>query len=88
MTKLNLKEIKNILIKKSLSEFENEILESINADFENLFNKKIKDYQNKLRVIKNDEKKEHLKAIDYLSKSQIESLPSWVKKDINNAQII
>lgn len=88
MIKLNLKEIKNILIKKKLSKFENEILESINIDFNNILNKKIKDYQNKLRVIKNDEKKEHLKAIDYLSKPQIENLPNWVKKDIENAQII
>lgn len=88
MIKLNLKEIKNILIKKNLSKFENEILESLNADFDNLFNKKIKDYQNKLRIIKNDEKKEHLKATDYLKKSQIEKLPNWVKEDIENAQII
>ncbi|EAL3377507.1 RNA methyltransferase, partial [Campylobacter jejuni] len=49
---------------------------------------KIKEYQNKNRIKKNDETKIKYRAIEVLSKEQIKTLPSWVKDDIEKAYVL
>ena len=49
---------------------------------------KIKNFSNKNRILKNEDKKANFPAKDILSKEEIEKLPTWVKKDIDNSIII
>lgn len=88
MGKLDYKLLKDLIKKKSLSEFENELLSSLEDEFELLLSRKLKEYKNKLRILKNDTKKEHSKVIDILSQDEIEKLPNWIKCDIENSIII
>ena len=85
---INNKKIKELLNKKNLSEFEDEVINDLEKEFGVLLNRKLKECKNKLRIIKNDDNKEHTKAKDYLTKEQILELPTWVKEDIDNAYLI
>jgi len=88
MTMIDKKKIAEILKKKKLEKFQEDFLIEIEEEAQNLIKEKIKQYKNKNRIVKNDEKKEHFLAREILSKEQIKNLPSWVKKDLKNAVII
>lgn len=79
--------ITNLLKKKKIENC-NEILNEIEKSVKDIVAIKIKEYQNKNRIKKNDETKIKYKAIEALSKEQIRTLPSWVKDDIEKAYVL
>lgn len=79
--------ITNLLKKKKIENC-NEILNEIEKSVKDVVAIKIKEYQNKNRIKKNDETKIKYKAIEALSKEQIRTLPSWVKDDIEKAYVL
>ncbi|WP_103605221.1 class I SAM-dependent methyltransferase [Campylobacter concisus] len=79
--------ITNLLKKKNIKNCD-EILNDIEKLVKDSVATKIKEYQNKNRIIKNDETKIKFEAIKKLSKEQIKTLPSWVKDDIEKAYVI
>ncbi|WP_299548759.1 DNA methyltransferase [uncultured Helicobacter sp.] len=79
--------ITNLLKKKNIENC-NEILNEIEKSVKDVVATKIKEYQNKNRIKKNDETKIKYRAIEILSKEQIKTLPSWVKDDIENAYVL
>ncbi|EPE3793703.1 DNA methyltransferase [Campylobacter lari] len=79
--------ITNLLKKKKIENC-NEILNEIEKSVKDVVAIKIKEYQNKNRIKKNDETKVKYKAIKTLSKEQIKMLPSWVKDDIEKAYVL
>lgn len=85
---VDFKKIRTLIIKKGLEEYQDDIINEINESLDFLIKDKIKKYSNKNRVSKNDKTKETYDIKDILSGDSIEALPSWVKKDIENAHII
>lgn len=79
--------ITNLLKKKKIENC-NEILSEIEKSVKDVVTTKIKEYQNKNRIKKNDETKIKYRAIEALSKEQIKTLPSWVKDDIEKAYVL
>lgn len=79
--------ITNLLKKKKIENC-NEILNEIEKSVKDVVATKIKEYQNKNRIKKNDETKIKYRAIETLSKEQIKTLPSWVKDDIEKAYVL
>ncbi len=79
--------ITNLLKKKKIENC-NEILNEIEKSVKDVVATKIKEYQNKNRIKKNDETKIKYRAIEALSKEQIKTLPSWVKDDIEKAYVL
>ena len=67
--------ITNLLKKKNIKNCD-EILNDIEKLVKDSVATKIKEYQNKNRIIKNDETKIKFEAIKKLSKEQIKTLPS------------
>lgn len=82
------KRILELIKRKKLDSFENELLDEIELATQELVKEKIKKYKNKNRIIKNDNKKIHFPVREILNKNEIAELPSWVKRDIDNAIII
>lgn len=80
--------IKEFIYKKKLDDYYEELFPEICGAIENIVNEKAKKYLNKKRIVNNDNSKNHYLAKDTLTSLQISSLPSWVKKDINNAVIV
>ncbi|MBK1991878.1 RNA methyltransferase [Campylobacter sp. 2018MI35] len=79
--------ITNLLKKKKIENC-NEILNEIEKSVKDVVATKIKEYQNKNRIKKNNETKIKYRAIEALSKEQIKTLPSWVKDDIEKAYVL
>ncbi|EGE9808217.1 RNA methyltransferase [Campylobacter jejuni] len=79
--------ITNLLKKKKIENC-NKILSEIEKSVKDIVAIKIKEYQNKNRIKKNDETKIKYRAIEVLSKEQIKTLPSWVKDDIEKAYVL
>jgi DNA modification methylase len=88
MKLLNKEYIQKVLKKRKLTEFEDEILQDLEEELKKIINDKIKEKKNKLRIIKNDEKKEHIPAKDFLKEEQIEKIPDWVKENLDKSYII
>jgi len=85
---INNQKILELIKGKKLEKFQTDILEELNENMDNLVKEKIKKYNNKNRVVKNDNKKENCPALKILNNEQIEKLPNWVKKNIEKAIII
>jgi 16S rRNA G966 N2-methylase RsmD len=64
------------------------LIEELVQNFNSLVETKVRLEKNKGRIAKNDSSKVSQPAIDLLSKEQLQSLPSWVKKQIDSAAII
>lgn len=64
------------------------LLEELVLSFNALLETKVRQEKNKSRIVKNDAQKESQPAKDALSKQQIDSLPSWVRKQLDTATII
>ncbi|ELE4020331.1 RNA methyltransferase [Campylobacter jejuni] len=79
--------ITNLLKKKKIENC-NKILSEIEKSVKDIVAIKIKEYQNKNRIKKNNETKIKYRAIEVLSKEQIKTLPSWVKDDIEKAYVL
>ncbi|GAA0305672.1 hypothetical protein GCM10009128_26300 [Psychrosphaera haliotis] len=88
MSYLNQGALSKLLKKKKLEEYE----DSLTLEIENILQKAIDDkiriIKNKNRVIANDNAKEHFAATDIFDDNQISRFPSWVREDIDNAQVI
>lgn len=82
------KKILELIKKKNLDKFQDDILNEIEIFTYEIIKKKIREYSNKNKIIKNGNEKINFPAKEILSKSDIEKLPKWVKEDIENAIII
>lgn len=82
------KKVLELIKKKKLDKFQDELLSEIELATQEIVKEKIKNYRNKNRIVKNDDKKIHLPTKEVLSKDEIEKLPNWVKKDVDNSIII
>lgn len=88
MKLLNKSYIQELLKKRKLTEFEDELLEDLEKELKKILDDKIKEKKNKLRILKNDAKKEHIPAKFGLLEEQIQKLPDWVKEELENSYII
>jgi len=82
------KELIKILQKKNLDKYSNEIMEDLTSIVKKALDNKIKEIKNKQRIIHNDDTKVHFNAKETLSNEILNNLPSWVKEDIETAQIV
>jgi DNA modification methylase len=85
---LNEEEIKSIIKKKNLTKFSDEIIEQLGSDFKRNIDSLLKTYKNKERIAENDAQKENLPFLDVYPDYDLTKIPSWVRKDIENANII
>lgn len=77
-----------VLKKRHLEEHENEIQKFLSSSIERLLEEKIKEIKNKKRVINNDSDKEKVLAKSVLNKEKIQKLPSFVKKNFDDAFLL
>ena len=85
---LNIDLLDNLLKSKSLKDHSDEMIEDLEKLVSQYIVDKSKEIKNKSRIIKNDLEKDQLPAEPNLTKEQIKSLPSWVKKDLKNSHLI
>jgi len=85
---LNLDLLDNLLKSKSLKDHSDEMIDDLEKLVTQYITDKSKEIKNKSRIIKNDLEKDQLPAEPNLTKEQIKSLPSWVKKDLKNSHLI
>jgi len=85
---LNKEELAAIIKKRKLEEFEEDIVKEIEEELQVLLQEKVKEKKNKLRIIKNDQNKEHIPVKELWSEEDIKKLPDWIKEDIDNAYFI
>lgn len=88
MTMIDNKKILELIKKKGLDKFQDDILNELETSTSEIIKNKLKEYSNKNRIVKNDNKKISFPAKEILSKDEIKKLPKWVQKDIDNAMII
>ncbi len=88
MNLINKLEVKKLIKKRKLDQFEEDILQELEAQIKTLIQEKIKEKKNKFRVIKNDQNKEHIPVKQLWNKKQISQLPDWIKEDIDNAYFV
>lgn len=85
---VNEQELSRFLKKSKLEEYEKDILKELTITIDKTLKDKIKIIKNKRRIITNDSAKGHIPAKEVFSDNEIMVLPSWVKDDIDNAQVI
>ena len=88
MTMIDNKKILELIKKKGLNKFQDDILNDLETSTSEIIKNKLKEYSNKNRIVKNDNKKISFPAKEILSDVEIKKLPKWVRKDIDNAIII
>lgn len=88
MTMIDNKKILELIKKKGLDKFQDDILNDLEISTSEVIKNKIKEYSNKNRVVKNDNKKVSFSAKEILNENDIKKLPKWVKEDIENAMVI
>ena len=88
MKYINKEEIKKVINKRKLNSFEEDILNELQEEIESLLQEKLKEKKNKLRIIKNDQNKEHIPVKELWSEEEIKNLPDWIQQDIDNAYFI
>ena len=82
-----IKKLENQLLKLSKNAREKYVIE-LNNELNLLISRKTKEIKNKLRLHKIDENKTNLPAKSFLSKKNLEKLPSWVKNEIEESSIV
>jgi len=85
---LNKKKIKDNIKQKKLDSYQEEIIKELDKIVNDKFNRIIKKYRNKIRLNKIDEKKEHIKFVDYYKGIDVETLPSWIIDDLENVKVV
>ncbi|HOR82985.1 MAG TPA: site-specific DNA-methyltransferase [Bacteroidales bacterium] len=88
MTMINNKKILELIKKKGLDKFQDDILNELETTTSEIIKNKLKEYSNKNRIVKNDNKKISFPAKEILNEVEIKKLPKWVREDIDNAMII
>ena len=84
----NKSKISELIEKKWLECYSEELIEEIETAFSDTLSQKLKKYKNMNRLRKIDEKKDHSNLEDFFTDEEIDSLPSWVKKEKDTAQVI
>ncbi len=82
------KKVFELIKKNKLGKFQHDLLNEIELATQEIVKEKIKIYNNKNRIIENDNKKTQLSAKEVLNNLEIKKLPVWVRKDIDNSIII
>jgi len=85
---INNKKILELIKKKGLDKFQDDILNELETATSEIIKNKLKEYSNKNRIVKNDNKKISFPAKEILNEVEIKKLPKWVREDIDNAMII
>jgi len=88
MTMIDNKKILELIKKKGLDKFQDDILNDLEISTSEIIKNKLKEYSNKNRIVKNDNKKISFPAKEVLNDVEIKKLPKWVREDIDNAIII
>jgi len=88
MTMIDTKKISELIKKEKLDKFQDDILNELETATSEIVKNKLKEYGNKNRIVKNDNKKVSFPAQEILNENDIKKLPKWVKEDIENAMII
>jgi DNA modification methylase len=86
----------NFLNTKALNDFferkgikvDDVLIDELSANLNSLLETKVRHSKNKGRIAKNDAAKESYPAKDHLTLEQIQSLPTWVRNQIETANII
>ena len=85
---INFSNLKNLINKKNLDNFKDEIIDDISDSINKIINEKIKKYSNKNRIINNDNLKESYDPFEILSEEEIKNLPSWIRSQLTTSRII
>jgi DNA modification methylase len=86
---INIDELENLYKQKNIDRnLYNEINNEIEKRIEEFLSIKFKEISNKKRLSKIDNEKDSIDAKSVLSKKQLNNLPSWLKKDIDNLKVI
>ena len=85
---LDKKKLLKIIKKNNLENYSEEMISQLSIVIEKTLNDKIKEIRNKKRIIANDNAKQHLPATNVFNASEISHFPSWIKKDIENVQVV
>jgi len=88
MTMIDNKKILELIKKKGLDKFQDDILNDLEISTSEIIKNKLKEYSNKNRIVKNDNNKISFPAKEVLNDVEIKKLPKWVREDIDNAIII
>jgi 16S rRNA G966 N2-methylase RsmD len=80
--------LKEYLFGLGVEEVHSDMLAGLLKELESKAKEQAKIKKNKNRIKANDDAKAHVSAESALSKDEIETLPSWVKKEIKNSVII
>lgn len=79
--------LKSYLEKKGI-DAEDSLLDELARNFNTIVDSKVRQEKNKDRIAKNDATKDSQPAKDALTQRQIDSLPRWVREEIETATII
>jgi len=82
------KELTKLLKKRKLDDYMEEVEEALSSELTKILERKLKEIKNKKRIIANDNAKEHKSVSEIFTKEEIEGFPTWVKEDIDNAQVV
>jgi 16S rRNA G966 N2-methylase RsmD len=74
-------ELKGIRVNEAL-------IEGLVADFNTILETKVRQEKNKSRIVRNDASKDSVPARSILTKEQINSLPAWVRKQVDSAAVV
>lgn len=85
---LDKNEFEKLIKKRKLEDFQEDIEKELETVLKKTLEDKIKEIKNKQRIINNDNAKEHNPATKVFSQIEIDNFPSWVKEDIENAQVV
>lgn len=85
---INEQSLRELIRKRKLDSFAEELIKELDTVIEGVVNEKLKKYLGKQRLVKIDDSKQHLSPRVVLSKEQIDKLPSWVMEDIDNSFIV
>jgi len=85
---INEEVLRQYLSSMGIEEVQSDVLSGLIKELESKAKEQAKIKKNKDRIKANDDAKAHVTAESVLSKEEIEALPSWVKKEIGDSEII
>ena len=87
MNPVNLAKVNELIQKKDLNLFQDDIEKEVIESFNSMFELKIKKYANKKRALKESKNATYKTAKSVLSNQVIKSLPTWVRDNLKGAKI-
>jgi 16S rRNA G966 N2-methylase RsmD len=85
---INEEALRQYLSGMGIEDVQSDVLSGLLKELESKAKEQAKIKKNKDRIKANDDAKAHVTAESVLSKEEIEALPSWVKKEIGDSEII